>query len=102
MNKHNISNDRLAQIATEPAAKLPELIAERERDILKDYHDAVELAHEEASDKLPKLKLAFSMEYDLSTQGLTVAVKWTVQRKISDTIQIEDPAQTTMKLEVVK
>lgn len=94
-----ISNERLAQIASESAAKLPELIAEREREILKDYHDAVESAHDDASDKLPKLKLAFAMEYDLTTQALAVSVKWTVQRKISELIQLEDPAQSKLKLD---
>lgn len=102
MSDHKISNERLKQIADESAAKLPELIAEREREILKDYHDAVEAAHDDAADKLPKLKLAFAMEYDLSTQCLAVSVKWTVQRKITELVQLEDPNQGNLDMEGAK
>lgn len=97
-----ISNDRLAQIATEAAAKLPELIAEREREILADYHSAVQDAHDDGDDKIPKLKLSLKLEYDMKLSALGVSLGWTVTRKISDLIQLEDPNQMQINLEVVK
>ena len=97
-----ISNDRLAQIATEAAAKLPELIGEREREILADYHSAVQDAHDDGDEKIPKLKLGFALDYDLQTGVLDMALKWTVTRKESDSVLLEDPNQTKLNLEVVK
>jgi len=94
-----ISNERLQQIAAEAAKKLPELMGEREEDILSDFHAAVQDAHEDEDSKMPKLKLAFSLEYDLQTSMLGLALKWTVNRKTSDVVQLEDPNQTQLPLE---
>jgi hypothetical protein len=98
MPNHEISNERLAQIASEAAKKLPELIGEREREILADFHSAVQDAHDDEDTKLPKLKLAFKLEYDLQTNMLDLTVGWSVSRKISDSVQLDDPNQTKLKL----
>ena len=97
-NHKTITNDRLQQIAQEAATKLPELIGEREKDILKDYHNAVEDAHNNGDEKIPKLKLGFALDYDLQTGMLDVALKWTVTRKESDSVLLEDPDQTKRNL----
>lgn len=94
-----ISNDRLQQIAAEAAKKLPELIGEREEDILSDFHAAVQDAHDDEDAKMPKLKLGFKLEYDLQTSMLGLALTWTVSRKTSDVVQLEDPNQTQLPLE---
>ncbi len=100
MPDHTISNERLAQIASEAAKKLPELMGEREKEILADFHSAVQDAHDDGEDaKLPKLKLAFKLEYDLQTSMLGVSLNWTVSRKASDAVQLEDPNQTQLPLE---
>lgn len=93
-----ITNERLAQIASEAAKKLPELIAEREKEILADYHSAVDDAQDAGEDKTPKLKLTLKLEYDLNLSALGVQLGWTVTRKIADVIQLEDPAQQKLPL----
>ena len=95
-----ITNERLAQIASEAAKKLPELIAEREDDILADYHAAVQDAHDDGEEtKLPKLKLGFKLEYDLQTNMLGLQLGWTVTRKATDAVQLEDPDQQQLDLD---
>jgi hypothetical protein len=94
-----ISNERLQQIAAEAAKKLPQLIGEREEDILSDFHAAVQDAHDDEDAKMPKLKLAFALEYDLQTSMLGLALKWTVSRKTSEVVQIEDPDQQKLNFE---
>lgn len=94
-----ISNERLQQIAAKAAKKLPELIGEREADILSDFHAAVQDAHEDEDAKMPKLKLGFKLEYDLQTNALGLSLQWTVSRKASDVVQLEDPNQTQLPLE---
>jgi len=94
-----ISNERLQQIAAEAAKKLPQLIGEREQDILSDFHAAVQDAHDDEDAKMPKLKLAFALEYDLQTSMLGLALKWTVSRKNSDVVQLEDPDQQKLNFE---
>lgn len=102
-----ISNERLQQIAAKAAKKLPELIGEREADILPDFHAAVlpdfhaavQDAHEDEDAKMPKLKLGFKLEYDLQTNALGLSLQWTVSRKASDVVQLEDPNQTQLPLE---
>lgn len=95
-----ISNERLNQIAAEAAKKLPELVGEREKDILSDFHAAVQDAHDDGEDsKMPKLKLGFKLEYDLQTNALGLSLQWTVSRKASDVVQLEDPNQTQLPLE---
>lgn len=94
-----ISNERLAQIASKAAKKLPELITEREQDILSDFHAAVQDAHDDEDAKMPKLKLGFKLEYDLQTSMLGLSLTWTVSRKTSDVVQLEDPNQTQLPLE---
>jgi len=99
MPEHTISNERLAQIASEAAKKLPALMGEREKEILADYHSAVQDAHDDEEAKLPKLKLAFKLEYDLQTSMLGVSLNWTVSRKASDAVQLDDPNQTQLDLD---
>lgn len=94
-----ISNERLQQIAAEAAKKLPQLIGEREQDILSDFHAAVQDAHDDLDAKMPKLKLAFALEYDLQTSMLGLALKWTVSRKTSEVVQIEDPDQQKLNFQ---
>lgn len=95
-----ISNERLAQIASEAAKKLPELMSERESDILSDFHAAVQDAHDDEDAKMPKLKLGFKLEYDLQTNALGLSLQWTVSRKTSDVVLLEDPNQQQLPLEV--
>lgn len=45
---------------------------------------------------MPKLKLAFALEYDLQTSMLGLALKWTVSRKTSDVVLLEDPNQSIL------
>jgi len=97
MQPHEISNERLAQIAAEAAAKLPELICEREREILADFHSAVQDSHDDDG-KLPKLKLGFALDFDLQTNALELALKWSVSRKATATLDLGDPNQAKLPL----
>lgn len=56
-------------------------------------------AHDDGDDKIPKLKLSLKLEYDMKLSALGVSLGWTVTRKISDLIQLEDPNQTKLNLE---
>lgn len=50
-------------------------------------------AHDEGSDKLPKLKLTFDVSFDLAKSELDVTLKWTVSRRESASVRLEDPSQ---------
>lgn len=88
-----IDNARLDQIAQRASERLPELIGEGEKQIIADYHDAVQQAHDQAADKLPKLKLTYVIAFDPQTGGMDCDLKWTVTRVISESEQLEDPNQ---------
>lgn len=97
--ENQISNKRLAQIADEAAKKIPELIAERETEILADYHSAVQDAQDDGEEKTPKLKLGLKLSYDLKASELEVKLSWTVSRKSSETMHLDDPEQSKLNLE---
>mgnify|MGYP003440160103 CR=1 FL=1 len=90
---NTIDNQRLQQIANAANALFPTLVSERESELLRDYSDAVNAAHDEGSDKLPKLKLTFDVSFDLAKSELDVTLKWTVSRKESASVRLEDPSQ---------
>lgn len=90
---NSIDNQRLAQISDAAIDLIPALILEREGEILKDYSDAVNAAHDEGSNKLPKLKLTLDVSFDLAKSELDVVLKWTVSRKETASLRLPDPQQ---------
>lgn len=90
---NSIDNQRLEQIANAANALFPTLVSERESEILRDYSDSVNAAHDEGGDKLPKLKLKFDVSFDLAKSELDVALTWTVSRKEVASVKLPDPQQ---------
>ena len=91
--KTDIDNTRFQQIQTLACMKLREALFDGEKQILKDFADAVDAAHENGDEKFPKLKLSFAIALDVDANELTCDLKWTAPRSISDVVKLDDPNQ---------
>jgi hypothetical protein len=94
-----LDNARLEQITELVSADVRTLIAESEKEILKDYHTVVEEAQDEGKDKMPSLKLGISVDFDPEKNNLQTKISWTVKKTRSTDHQLEDLTQG--KLEFV-
>lgn len=91
-----LNNKLLKQIIEEATPKLAALVAEKEKELIKDFNDACDAAQDDGADKLPKLKLAYKIDYDLATSTIDLTLGWTVQRKITESITLDHPDQQKM------
>lgn len=94
-----LDNARLEQITELVSQDVRTLIAESEKEILKDYHTVVEEAQDEGKEKMPSLKLNYSVEFDPEKNSVVTKLSWSVKKTRSmDHMLDEDPAQGKLDL----
>ncbi|MDB6117401.1 MAG: hypothetical protein JWO08_1182 [Verrucomicrobiaceae bacterium] len=93
-----IDSARINQIAAALVEMIPRKLAEGEEQMRQDYAQAVEEAHLNEADKLPKLKFAFAITYTPASKLTDVDLKWSVTRTLSESVVLEDPDQSKLKL----
>lgn len=94
-----LDNSRLEQITELAAADVRTLIAESEREILKDYHTVVEEAQDDEKEKMPCLKLSFAVTFDPEKNTVVTNLSWSVKKTRSmDHVLEEDPAKSKFDL----
>jgi len=98
MKDTKLDNARLEQITELVSADVRSLIAESEREILKDYHTVVEEAQDEGKDKMPSLKLGFSVEFDPEKNNVSVKLSWSVKKTRTEEHVLEDLTQGKLDL----
>lgn len=94
-----LDNSRLEQITELVSQDVRTLIAESEREILKDYHTVVEEAQDEGKDKMPSLKLSYAVEFDPEKNSVVTKLSWSVKKTRSmDHVLEEDSTQAKFDL----
>lgn len=94
-----LDNARLEQITELAAQDVRVLIAESEREILKDYHTVVEEAQDEGKEKMPSLKLSYGVEFDPEKNSVVTKLSWSVKKtRGMDHVLEEDPTQAKFDL----
>lgn len=93
-----LDNMRLEQITEHAATDVRTLIAESEREILKDYHTVVEEAQDDGKEKMPSLKLGFTVEFDPEKNSVVTKLSWSVKKTRSQDHVLDDPDQTNLGL----
>lgn len=88
-----LNNARLEQITELVATDVRTLIAESEREILKDYHTVVEEAQDDGKDKMPSLKLGIAVEFDPEKNSVETKLSWSVKKTRSSDHVLDEPNQ---------
>jgi len=95
-----LDNARLEQITELVSQDVRTLIAESEKEILKDYHTVVEEAQDEGKEKMPSLKLGIAVDFDPEKNSLQTKISWSVKKTRTEDHQLEDLQQG--KFDLVK
>lgn len=98
MKDTKLDNARLEQITELVSQDVRSLIAESEREILKDYHTVVEEAQDEGKEKMPSLKLGIAVDFDPEKNNVSVKLSWSVKKTRTEEHALEDLTQGKLDL----
>lgn len=98
MAKEKLNNARLEQITDLVSTDVRTLIAESEREILKDYHTVVEEAQDEGKEKMPSLKLAIAVDFDPEKNSVQTKLSWSVKKTRTEDHVLDDLTQGNLEL----